>query len=173
MMTRIYLIGMPGSGKSAVGRLLAERLRVRFVDLDEEIEKAEGMPITRIFEDLGESYFRKVESDLLHAWASSPDAFVMATGGGVPCFHEGIDIINRSGISIFLDVPVNELAARIAAEAHRPLIGDKVRDETLTRLLETRKSTYEQARYRIDASRRPDQVATAIMQALESHAEGQ
>lgn len=163
---------MPGSGKSAVGRRLAEMLRVAFVDLDEEIEKAEGMPITRIFEDMGESHFRKVESETLRSWASRPDAFVMATGGGAPCFHQGIEVINKSGTTIFLDVPANELASRIAAEAHRPLIGDKDRDETLVRLLEERRSTYERAMYHIDAAHAPEEVMAAIMKRLESHAEG-
>jgi len=171
-MTRIYLIGMPGSGKSAVGRRLAEMLRVAFVDLDGEIEKAEGIPISKIFEDLGEPHFRKVESEALRSWASRPYAFVMATGGGAPCFHQGIEVINKSGTSIFLDVPANELASRIAAEAHRPLIGDKDRDETLVRLLQERRSTYEQAMYHIDAAHSPDEVMAAIMIRLESHAEG-
>ena len=171
-MTKIYLIGMPGSGKSAVGRRLAEMLRVAFVDLDEEIEKAQGMPITRIFKELGEPHFRKVESATLRSWTSRPEAFVMATGGGAPCFHQGIDIINKSGTSIFLDVPANELASRIAAEAHRPLIGDKDRDETLGRLLNERRSTYEQALYHINAAHAPHKVVEAIMKRLESHAEG-
>lgn len=171
-MTRIYLIGMPGSGKSAVGRKLAEILQLPFVDLDAEIEKAEGMQISRIFEEFGEARFRKVESETLRAWASRADAFIMATGGGAPCFHKGIDIINESGTAIYLDVPANELASRIAAEAHRPLIRDSDREVTLIRLLENRRSTYEQAKYRIDAAQAPDEVATAIMKVLKSHPEG-
>lgn len=171
-MTRTYLIGMPGSGKSAVGKRLAEMLRVGFVDLDEEIEKIAGMAISRIFEDFGESHFRKIESDTLLSWASRPYAFVMATGGGAPCFHAGIEVINRSGISIFLDVPPNELASRISAEAHRPLIGDQKRDETLAELLEKRRAIYERAKLRVDARMPPDDVARAIMELLESYSDG-
>lgn len=169
---RIYLIGMPGSGKSAVGKRLAQALDVAFVDLDEEIERAEGMPITQIFKELGEGYFRKVESGILKSWAVRQDPFVMATGGGAPCFHQGIEIINKSGTSIFLDVPPGKLASRIAAEAHRPLIGEKHRDETLVRLMEERRAVYNQAQYLIDAAGSPDEITGTIMKRLESHAQG-
>lgn len=163
---------MPGSGKSAVGRRLAQVLGVVFVDLDEEIERAEGMPITKIFEDKGEAHFRKVESETLRSWASRPYAFVMATGGGAPCFHQGIEVINKSGTSIFLDVPADQLASRIAAEAHRPLIGDKDRDETLARLLEERRGIYKQARHHVNAAHSPNEITVTIMEWLESHAKG-
>lgn len=163
---------MPGSGKSAVGGRLAELLRLGFVDLDNEIEKIAGMPITSIFETYGESHFRKLESDTLLSWAARPYAFVMATGGGAPCFYEGIDVINNSGISIFLDVPPNELADRISAEEHRPLIGNTDRAETLTGLLNERRSVYERANIRVDAAAAPEEVAGAIMALLESYSKG-
>lgn len=119
---KIFLIGMPGSGKTTLGKQLASRLNVDFVDLDTEIEKAETMSISEIFASRGEDYFRLLESRLLRQWASGHHSFVMATGGGAPCFHKGVDVINEYGISIFLDCPVSELIARVRRNRERPLL---------------------------------------------------
>jgi shikimate kinase len=171
-MKRIYLIGMPGSGKSAVGARLAEFLRLPFVDLDEEIQRKSGMTVTKLFAEKGEDYFRELESSLLRAWAERPYAFVMATGGGAPCFHNGIDVINHSGVSIFLDVPPNVLAARIAHEAHRPLINSSNREKTLNALLQKRRHVYEAAQHTVIAVGAPQEVAEHILKLLEGYPQG-
>src|SRR5689334_5487844 len=101
---KIFLIGLPGSGKSTLGKDLADALLVDFVDLDVEIEKQENKIVQDIFREKGEDYFRQVESSVLKVWAASSKSFVMSTGGGAPCFYGGIDVINESGISIFLNV---------------------------------------------------------------------
>jgi shikimate kinase len=144
---KVYLVGMPGSGKSTLGTQLAEQLAIPFVDLDAEIEKAEGKKIPDIFSTHGEAYFRKIESTLLHQWANSKKDFVMATGGGAPCFHNGIDIINRTGISVFLDVSVNKILERIKSNNDRPLIaGDLVtREQKLIEIARVRLPFYRQA----------------------------
>src|SRR5690349_71191 len=110
---KVYLIGMPGSGKSTIGKQLAAALLLPFVDLDHEIERKELKSIAEIFSEKGENYFRHTESQMLQQWAGSARDFVMATGGGAPCFFNGLEIINNSGISVFLDVPVSELLRRI------------------------------------------------------------
>ncbi|MFO7257267.1 MAG: shikimate kinase [Bacteroidota bacterium] len=171
-MKRVYLIGMPGSGKSVVGARLAVLLRLPFVDLDEEIEREAGMTVTQVFAEKGEAYFRELESRLLRSWAERPYAFVMATGGGAPCFHDGIDIINRSGASIFLDVPISALVARIAEEEHRPLIQGGDREEKLNALLQQRRPIYEKAQHTVVASGTPDDIAERILKWLESHPQG-
>lgn len=170
-MKRVYLIGMPGSGKSAVGARLAVLLRLPFVDLDEEIEREAGRSVTEIFAQEGEPYFRELESRLLRSWAERPYAFVMATGGGAPCFHRGIEIINRSGVSIFLDVPSHLLAARIAEEQHRPLIAGSDREATLNKLLQQRRPVYESAHHTFPAASAPEEVADHIMKWLEGYAQ--
>ncbi len=119
---RIFLIGMPGSGKSTLGRRLAKELQLLFVDLDKEIEKREGKSVQQIFAEHGEDYFRQVESQMLIEWAGSSGSFVMATGGGTPCFYNGIDTINQSGLSVFLDVSVKELLSRVEEKNDRPLL---------------------------------------------------
>ena len=119
---KVILVGMPGSGKSTFGRQLAEALNVSFIDLDHEIEKIAGKSIKEIFSESGETYFRKIESRSLQTMLDKKENFVLATGGGAPCFHQGIDIINQNGISIFLDVPVDELVSRVKDDKNRPLL---------------------------------------------------
>ncbi|WP_276367118.1 shikimate kinase [Chryseolinea sp. H1M3-3] len=119
---KIYLIGLSGSGKTTLGKQLAEKLDVPFVDMDWEIEKKENKSVQEIFSQNGEDYFRQLEATILREWASAPQDFVMGTGGGAPCFYDGINIINQSGISIFLDVPVDELQSRLANAIDRPLL---------------------------------------------------
>jgi shikimate kinase len=149
---KIYLIGMPGSGKTTLGKQLAEELLLLFVDLDKEIEKREGMSVQEIFAKQGEDHFRMVESQVLREWAGSKKGFVMATGGGAPCFHNGIGIINETGLSIFLDEPVTELLRRLMQKTDRPLLntGDKEEKEArLLKLRDARLEFYSQAKIRV------------------------
>lgn len=119
---KIFLIGMPGSGKTTLGKQLAEKFSFEFVDLDHEIEKEAGKSVTEIFSQEGEDAFRRLESALLNQWASSQKSFVMATGGGAPIFLQGIDTINRNGISVFLDVSIDEILRRLSELNDRPLL---------------------------------------------------
>lgn len=129
--TRIYLIGLPGSGKSTLGKELAAKLNILFVDLDAEIEKETGKKIAAIFKDHGEFFFRQRESEHLRKWASSTEAFVMATGGGTPAYFDNMELINGSGKSIFLDVPASEIVRRIRSTelSERPLLDHRHQDE--------------------------------------------
>jgi shikimate kinase len=145
---KIFLIGMPGSGKTTLGKELAAHLMVDFVDLDAEIEAQEQKSIPEIFAQHGEDYFRIVESKLLHNLAAGTTPFVMATGGGAPCFFNGMKAINASGVSIFLDVPVSELVGRVKKNQERPLLRS-LDEKTLTEKLQTlrnqRLACYQQA----------------------------
>ncbi|MFN8889873.1 MAG: shikimate kinase, partial [Cyclobacteriaceae bacterium] len=91
---KIFLIGLPGSGKTTLGKQVASHLSIPFVDLDAAIEKAEQRTIPEIFKQSGENYFRKIESDLLKKWAESTTDFLMATGGGAPCFFDNVEVMN-------------------------------------------------------------------------------
>src|SRR5689334_12855122 len=121
---KIFLVGLPGSGKTTLGRKIAEALNIRFVDLDKEIERREGRLIREIFKAKNEDYFRILETNELAVWCDSKDSFVMATGGGAPCFFNNMDLINQSGKSIFLDVPASEIVSRIQRTnvEERPLL---------------------------------------------------
>ena len=143
---------MPGSGKTTLGEQLADNLVVEFVDLDVEIEKQESKSIPEIFRTKGEDYFREIESQVLLRWAALTKSFVMATGGGTPCFYQGIDVINRTGISVFLDVPVKDIVKRLSSSKNRPLLqtnDDVEREERLKKILESRITIYDQATIRL------------------------
>lgn len=121
----LYLIGMPGSGKTTLGRALAAHYAVPFLDLDAEIVARAGQVIPAIFLEHGEAYFRQLEAEVLRTAAAQPGPLVLATGGGTPCFHDNLTVLNDTGFTLWLDVPVPVLAARLAAgnqRASRPLL---------------------------------------------------
>ncbi len=145
---KIFLIGMPGSGKSTLGRQLATELNLPFVDLDFEIEMQEGKTIKEIFSQPGEAAFRLAESKALKHFSLLNKSFVLATGGGAPCFHEGINIINQVGVSVFLDVSIDELASRVEQNTDRPLFHTLEKSELidkLTSIRDSRLKCYQQA----------------------------
>jgi shikimate kinase len=135
-MTKLFLIGLPGSGKTTIGKELAKELNIPFVDLDLEIEKLEGMPVREIFSHKKEDYYRQVESAQLKWWCTKSESFVMATGGGAPCFFDNMEAINKSGKSIFLDVSAREITKRMMKTniAERPLLASTTEDEVKDRI---------------------------------------
>ena len=150
---KIFLIGMPGSGKTTLGKDLAAHLFVDFIDLDAEIENSERKSIPEIFAQQGEEYFRILEARLLREWAAKTGSFVMATGGGAPCFFQGIDTINQNGLSVFLDCPVSALLERVKKNQERPLLitmDDAQLKEKLERIRTERLSCYRQAKIIIE-----------------------
>lgn len=156
---KIFLIGMPGSGKTTLGRQLADHLRISFVDLDSEIEEAEGCAISEIFKAKGEEYFRMVEARLLRELAGTPRSFVMATGGGAPCFHKGMELINEYGLTVFLDCPVSQLIERVKKNQERPLLVTDDEGELrrkLEALRKTRLSCYQQAKIILERPSLPE-----------------
>ena len=124
----IVLIGMPGCGKSALGRRLAPRLELPFVDVDEEIERAAGKSIKEVFADHGEAYFRDGERRVIaRLLASGPQ--VMATGGGALLNEETRASIRRSGISVWVKADMAVLVRRVTKRNSRPLFeGTRCRD---------------------------------------------
>jgi len=149
---KIYLIGMPGAGKSTIGRELGLRKKFPYFDLDKEIEKEEQKSISEIFSQSGESYFREIESRVLNNISNSPESFVMATGGGTPCFHGNMDLMLQKGFTIFLDPPLDLIERRLSENRTRPLINIKSEIPVLKRLedlLNKRMPFYKQAKLRI------------------------
>jgi len=119
---RVFLTGFMGSGKTTVGRLLSERLAVPFVDLDREIERHAGMSVREIFEAGGEALFRRLEHEALAGAVAEPGA-VIATGGGTITIESNRELLERSGVSVWLDPPFSLIAERIGTlgKEDRPL----------------------------------------------------
>jgi shikimate kinase len=159
----LYLVGMPGSGKSMVGGELADRLGVPFVDLDDEIEREVGTPIATIFAEEGEPSFRALEAAALTK-AASNDPSVVACGGGVVLEPANRVTLRATGVVVFLDVPLEVLHDRVRPAAERPLIHE---EGDLERLLAEREPLYREfAAHVVDASGDPRQVAGAIQEEL-------
>ncbi len=127
---------MPGSGKSTLGKQLAGQLGIAFYDLDDYIEQEANKNINDIFREDGETGFRAIEHTCLQHLSEQQQTKVIATGGGTPCFHENIDYMNRSGITVFLDVPLEIIAERLIQQGttERPLLKDKTPQELLGQL---------------------------------------
>lgn len=153
-MTKIYLLGFMGSGKSYAGRALAQQLGWQFYDLDTLIEVAAAQSITSIFEQEGAAYFRTLEAECLRNLYPSTAA-VIALGGGTPCFHENMAWIKaqKQVSSIFLDPPIATLIQRLKAETtQRPLLQGKSLAALQTYIQQTlaeRRPFYEQADYQV------------------------
>jgi shikimate kinase len=161
----IYLVGFMGAGKTSVGQRLAKMLGWRFVDLDQVIEEREGRPIRDIFRDSGEPYFREIERREL-AQASSQNETVVALGGGAFCNDQNRQAVQESGISVWLDAPIDILYARCAGQDTRPLHTTR---EKMESLLELRRPLYAKADLQIDAGERAiDAIAEDILRSLRS-----
>jgi len=153
-MKNIFLIGMPSSGKSTLGKRLARELHYHFIDTDRLIIREEGRSVADIFAQEGEPYFREAEARVLRT-IKPGGSLVVATGGGMPCFHENMAYIKTAGVSVFLDVPPHTLAQRMIAHAQqfpsdapeRPLFnaGDQALLDNLRQKHEHRLPIYQQA----------------------------
>jgi shikimate kinase len=146
---KIFLIGLPGSGKSTIASELCQLLNYKLIDTDEEISKKEKSSIEEIFSTKGESYFREAERDTLRLVIKNENS-VISTGGGTPCFFDNMETINKHGISIFLNVPLEEITTRLLAHPNknRPLILGKSPEqlmEFLKEKMKERKPYYEKA----------------------------
>ncbi len=155
----VYLVGMPGSGKSTVGPELARRLDVPFVELDAEIERVAGCSVREIFEREGESGFRAREAEALKE-AAAVDPSVVSCGGGVVLEPANRVTLRASGEVVFLSVPLEELERRVEPGTDRPLIRHR---EDLERLYREREPLYREfAAHVVDASGSPEEVAERV-----------
>ena len=119
-----------------MGKELRDRQRLNFFDLDEEIEKREGVTVGEIFANHGEARFRQVEAEVLRSILLEEDDFLMATGGGAPCFHDNMTVINSNGVSVFLDVSPETLVKRLQSKGleERPLLNDSTDGDLLEKI---------------------------------------
>ena len=171
-MTRIFLIGYMGAGKTTLGRALAAALGIEFIDLDYYIEERLCKSISQIFAEKGEEGFREIERRMLHE-AGEFENVVISTGGGTPCFFDNIEYMNRQGATVFLDVPVERLFIRLSiARKKRPLIMGKSDEELrcfIAEQLAKRLPHYSKAKQRFTADRLEDvkQIEASVKEFLQ------
>ena len=146
---KIFLIGFMGCGKSTHGKKLAKALEKPFIDLDNYIEKKEEATVDAIFETKGEEYFRGKETEYLKQVIARYPKSVISLGGGAACFNGNINLILKSGIVIYIEMPPDSLHYRLTqSDKSRPLLKDKTLEESLefvTSLLRKREPFYTQA----------------------------
>ncbi len=144
-----------GCGKTFFGKKLAEKLGYPFHDLDELIEKEAGMSISELFEKYGEDEFRKLERRVLLDHLNDTDT-VISTGGGTSCFFDNMDLMDRHGVTVFLDTPVETIIGRLSVETNvRPILKDIPKGELhgfIKEHLEKRRVFYLQAAIRIEST---------------------
>lgn len=167
---KIFLVGMMGSGKSHWTKKIAKWIKSGGYDLDDLIEMNEEKTIAEIFTEEGEEQFRKTEAKILR-WFKEKKKFVLATGGGTPCFQDNMAWMKKEGIVIWLDESVDILVKRLVEEkAHRPLIAD-LSEQDLTKFIKDklveRHAFYSQANYRLSSDQITD---TALKQIIQQHA---
>jgi shikimate kinase len=146
----IYLVGFMGCGKSTVGRALAGELGWSFFDLDDEIERREGLPVVEIFEMRGEAGFREAETAALRELVKAVESGrpqVISLGGGTFLPEENFDLISNHGVAVWLDPPLDVILRRVAGFGHRPLARDP---ERLKELYESRRAGYARADFHLE-----------------------
>ena len=162
----IVLVGLMGSGKSTIGRRLAQRLGMRFADADDELDRAAGMTISDIFARFGEAHFRDGERRVIsRLLAGRP--MVLATGGGAFVNEETRALILQDSLCIWLDADIPTLVERVGRRSHRPLLKNRDPGEVLRELAAVRNPIYAEAHLRVSSASTPhDHTVRAILEAL-------
>lgn len=173
---KYFLVGMPSSGKTTIGRHVATQLGLKFLDLDHLISDETGNTIAEIFEQKGEEYFRELERKHIQLMVGESGGFIMATGGGAPCHFDNMAMMNKNGITIYLEVTVEDLFNKLLRKGtqKRPLLRNLTREQLHSEIkskYESRKVFYEQSTIRLrqkfnDLADRVNEVLDAI-QSLE------
>lgn len=151
MKKNIVLVGFMGTGKTSVGKELAKRLKTKFIEIDEKIEKKEGKTIDEIFKEKGEQYFRQVEQKIAKEVADISFATI-STGGGIVINEENIKNLKKNGIIVCLEAKPEVIFDRVKKETHRPLLKVENPGQRIKELLEKRKLFYQKADFHIDTS---------------------
>lgn len=150
---KYFIVGYMASGKSTFGKELAKDKGLPFLDLDECVESREGRSISEIFAKEGEEYFRKREREILHEICNEADEFVLATGGGTPCFFDNMDYMNQEGTTVFLNTSPLVIVDRLKRQrANRPLLAmysDNELEFFVREHLESRLSFYLKAKEQV------------------------
>lgn len=161
--TRIFLVGFMCSGKSTVGKLLADKLGYTFWDIDQVIEEREGKSIEEIFKSKGEEYFRSLERKVLEEFLEK-ERIVVSTGGGLGANSTAMEKMKSAGLVVWLDLDFETFLQRCANQEGRPLLKRGV--DYLRVLMEEREKVYRLAHIRLKADRPPDALVEGLLSQL-------
>jgi len=160
---------MPGSGKTTVGKLLAEKLRLKFVDLDLIIEKESKKKIAEIFIDSGELFFRNLETSALDLMINNKEKHIIACGGGTPCFNDNLIKMKANGMVVFIETPVDQLLSRVSQNDNRPMLTGVSKIDKLKSLYDARIGFYIQSHIRlINETGNPEHTVSKLAAILKS-----
>jgi shikimate kinase len=169
----VFLTGYMAVGKTTIGKRLANAMDYDFVDLDKRIDQAEGLTIEQLFEQKGETYFRERETIMLKLLAVSDNGTVISTGGGAPCSALNKEIMQRSGLVIWLKMDVNQIISRLKqGENSRPLLKSKTGKELESFVIEhyeTREKHYQQAGIHFNAENFSSERLTELVAEIKSY----
>ncbi len=168
---RIFLVGFMGSGKTKIGKLMAQHLGYSFVDMDQQLEARFGMSVSRIFSELGEATFRAAEREWIDNLAQS-EQLIIATGGGTPCQANNMSRMMELGKTVYLKVSEIALYTRLSEprrKAKRPLLAELSDEELKAYIYKTiaaREPFYQQAHIEVNGSLPAEEVVSDIMRKL-------
>lgn len=149
-MTRILLVGFMAAGKTTLGKALAQKLGLQFIDLDHYIENRYRCTVAQLFAERGEETFRIIERNVLHEIAEFENV-IISTGGGTPCFFDNMEYMNSQGVTVFLEASIDVIHTRLTiARIQRPLVKEKTEEELrqyITNMLYQRHPYYALARH--------------------------
>jgi len=166
-MRNVTLVGFMGTGKTTTGRLLAKKLGFDFVDVDDEVEKEQGVSISSIFSELGEPYFRMLERDMIKA-LSKKTGLVISAGGGAVLDTRNVDTLKEAGPVICLAATPETIFKRVGNSKNRPLLQVPDPMGKINELLAARASFYSRADATVDTSGlTPDEVVSRLMHIIQ------
>ena len=148
-MKKIFIVGMPGSGKSTMAKYLSSETSFKYLDLDEEIELKSKKSVSKIFEIDGEESFRVLEKDTLDEIIQKEEKFILATGGGTPSYDDNMEKMNENGITIFLNTSPEILIERISRKNKRPLFNSTNVREKVSKIFDERIKFYKRSKHTI------------------------
>lgn len=166
-MIRIFLTGYMGAGKTTLGKALAAKLKIPFIDLDWYMEERLHKTVGELFTEKGEDEFRELERLMLHEVADFENV-IISTGGGAPCFFDNMQFMNRKGQTVFLNVSPDVLFRRLrVAKQQRPILQNKKDEELkdfIINALKRRERFYNEAQFIFDADELEDrhQIAASV-----------
>jgi shikimate kinase len=158
----IILIGLMGTGKTTIGKILSKKYSMQFVDTDDLIEKQQKVEIKEIFKAHGESFFRKLEAELLTE-LERKDNLIISTGGGLPIFNNNIEKLLLIGNCIWLEAGKKTIIRNVGNDSNRPILNNPDREKTIEKLLNERNIIYEKAHFKINVDEKTvEQIVSEI-----------